>query len=134
MLDLGPLWQRRYPTLSGGERPRTQFARALTQLAGQSEGCLLLLDEPTSALDLKHQHDLLRLARRVADQGVAVVIVLHDIALALQHADFAILLSAGQQAAAGRSAEVLTSETLSRVYDVAITVTPTLHGTAIGLS
>lgn len=130
-LDLGPLWHRRYPTLSGGERQRVQFARALTQLAGQDEGCALLLDEPTSALDLRHQHELLCLAQTVAARGVAVVVVLHDIALALAHADFAAVLNAGRLVAAGGTAQTLTTETLSDVYNLSVRVIQTAHGPAI---
>jgi len=131
LLDLGPLWHRRYPTLSGGERQRVQFARALVQLAGQGEGCALLLDEPTSALDLRHQHELLCLAQQVAARGVAVAVVLHDIALALAHSDHAVMLNGGRLVAAGPTAETLTSVTLSDVYNLAVQVVQTAHGLAI---
>ncbi|MGO1051046.1 heme ABC transporter ATP-binding protein [Crossiella sp. CA198] len=102
---------RRFPSLSGGERARVALARVLAQRAG-----LLLLDEPTAALDLRHQEAVLRIAKRRAEAGDAVVVVLHDLGLAAAYADRVALLSGGELAAAGDPAEVLTGELLSRVY------------------
>ena len=92
---LGHATERLYPTLSGGEQQRVQLARVLTQL-GERPGCALLLDEPTAALDPHHQHRVLGLARQVAAAGHAVVVVLHDLTLALGHTDRIALLAAGR--------------------------------------
>ncbi|WHT20018.1 heme ABC transporter ATP-binding protein [Crossiella sp. CA-258035] len=103
--------RRRFPSLSGGERARVALARVLAQRAG-----LLLLDEPTAALDLRHQEAVLRIAKRRAAAGDAVVVVLHDLGLAAAYADRVALLSGGELAASGPPAKVLTGELLSRVY------------------
>jgi len=111
---------RAITTLSGGERQRVLLARALAQ---QPEA--LLLDEPTSHLDLRHQGELLILARELAHiQGKAVLAVLHDLNLASAHCDRLVLLDAGHVAAQGTPSEVLTAETLQRVYGARVWVRP----------
>ena len=117
---------RRFPTLSGGEKARASFARALAQTP-----TLLLLDEPTAALDIRHQERVLAMARRHAADGGAVVVVLHDLALAAAYADRLVLLDEGTVAAQGDPAHVLTAERLSRVYDHPVEVVP--HPTGAGL-
>lgn len=110
---------RRMPTLSGGESARISFARALAQ-----ETAVLLLDEPTAALDLRHQEMELTHMRDRADQGVAVVVVLHDLSLAGAYADRLVLLSGGKVVADGTPREVLRPELLERVYRQRVTVIP----------
>ncbi|SIS69204.1 iron complex transport system ATP-binding protein [Insolitispirillum peregrinum] len=93
--DAAALRGRLYPTLSGGEKQRVQFARALAQLAPHHgpEAPILLLDEPTASLDPGHQHLLLNAARDWTRQHQAITIaVLHDINLASWYCDRAILL------------------------------------------
>ena len=108
---------RVFNSLSGGERARAAMARVLAQ-----EPALLLLDEPTAALDIKHQELVLQLARGRATRGDAVVVVMHDLALAAAYADEIAVMSAGRIAACGSPAVVLTPELLTRVYDHPIEV------------
>jgi len=119
--DIEPLWNRRYPELSGGEQQRVQFARVLVQvLAARRDGghgCYLLLDEPSSSLDPAHQHGLLRAARAVAgDAAAGVLIVLHDANLAALYCDRLALLADGGVLACGRPCEVLRPDLLQQVY------------------
>ena len=102
---------RTFPTLSGGEKARVSLSRALAQRAG-----VLLLDEPTAAVDLRHQEIVLELARWVADEGGAVVVVLHDLELAAAWSDRMVMLSGGRVRAEGAPAEVLTPELVEEVY------------------
>lgn len=131
-LGLAPLWSRRYSTLSGGERQKVQFARALAQLwspAGWA-GKLLLLDEPTAALDLAQQQALMSQAADFARDGGTVMAITHDPNLALRHADHALLLRAGRLAATGPAAEVLTAESLGRCFGIGIAEARTASGRA----
>lgn len=109
-------------TLSGGERARTHLARALAQIWHPPAGGgsrWLLLDEPTAALDLRHQHEVLALARQwAAGQDVGVLAVLHDTNLALRYADVAVVMAAGQVVAQGGVREVLAPTTLGQVWNV----------------
>lgn len=111
-VDLEGFLDRAFPTLSGGEKARTGFARATVQ-----EAKVLLLDEPTAALDIKYQQRVLSEARRLARSGHAVVAVLHDLTLAATHADRICIVSDGRIVADGTPSEVLTAERLTAVYD-----------------
>jgi iron complex transport system ATP-binding protein len=117
--DVGHLATRRFPSLSGGERARAALARVLAQ-----QTSVLLLDEPTAALDLHHQELVLGLARRRAEAGVAVVVVLHDLGLAAAHADRVVVLQGGAVVASGPPVEVLDADLLSAVYQHPIEVVP----------
>ncbi|MGI6244550.1 MAG: heme ABC transporter ATP-binding protein [Pseudochelatococcus sp.] len=130
--DVLHLRDRLYQTLSGGEQQRVQFARVLAQLhagmrtgicAGLAGGApVLLLDEPVSSLDLKHQSALLRAARALSRQGVAVLAILHDLNLAAAFGDRLVVLHKGGVAAQGVPAEVLTDSLLERVFEVSFRV------------
>ena len=79
---------RPFHQLSGGERQRVLIARAMAQ-----EPEVLLLDEPTSNLDLRYQYEVMELLRFVSRvKGIAVVAVIHDLNLALDYVDRAVLL------------------------------------------
>ncbi|MFJ9628354.1 heme ABC transporter ATP-binding protein [Streptomyces sp. NPDC101175] len=110
---------RPFSALSGGERARVALARVLAQRAP-----LVLLDEPTAALDLRHQELVLRLCRERARAGDAVVVVLHDLALAAAYAHRVAILRAGRVAADGPPGVVFTEELLSDVYEQAVEVFP----------
>ena len=112
---------RPYTTLSGGEKQRIHLARTLAQIgdplqAGQTR--LWFLDEPVSNLDLAHQHDCLRLARAQAHRGVAVLVVLHQLNLAMTHADTALVMAAGRVAAHGPVETVLRPDLIESVFGV----------------
>ncbi|MBD9392343.1 heme ABC transporter ATP-binding protein [Acidovorax sp. ACV01] len=111
-------------TLSGGERARTHLARALAQIwepLPDGAARWLLLDEPTAALDLAHQHQAMALVRRWAvEQGIGVVVVLHDLNLALRYAHDSLLLAPGVTSAraVGATADLLTPATIAQVWGV----------------
>ncbi len=113
--DVHHLSARRYTSLSGGEKARVSLARVLAQ-----QTPVVFLDEPTAALDLRHQEDVMRIARAIATQGRAVVVVLHDLSLASAYADRLALISAGRLEAVGAPADVLTEERVERVYGLPV--------------
>jgi len=115
-VDTLHLESRSYPLLSGGEKQRVHLARVLTQLSESGDKTVLMLDEPTSALDLSHQHNTLKIARQMADQGAAVIIVLHDLNLAAQYSDRVLILNEGKIHADGSPWHALSAENIAHVY------------------
>ena len=112
-LDIGPLENRRAQSLSGGETARVLLARVLA-----GEPAWILADEPLAALDIGHQLALLRHLRAAADQGAGVMLVLHDLAHAMNHADRVIVLNDGRVAADGAPQAALNISTLKGVWKV----------------
>lgn len=115
--DVVQFADRVFMSLSGGERARAALARVLAQ-----DTHVLLLDEPTAALDIRHQEQVLTVAGRLAAEGRAVAVVMHDLGLAAAHADRVAVLSGGRILAEGPPGAVLTSELLSQVYECPIEV------------
>jgi len=112
-VDLTDLAGRPVSTLSGGERARALLARVL---AGEPQW--ILADEPLAALDLAHQLALLARLRAAASQGAGVVLVLHDLALAMNHADRVLVLDRGTLAADGPPERALAAKVIARVWGV----------------
>lgn len=112
-LDLTAFAERRALTLSGGETARVLLARVL---AGEPRW--ILADEPLAALDLSHQLALLAHLRRAADAGAGVVLVLHDLALAMNHADRAVVLGEGRVVADGGCEDALDHQVIERAWGV----------------
>jgi iron complex transport system ATP-binding protein len=102
---------RALTTLSGGELQRVQIAIGLAQ-----EAPVLIADEPTSQLDLGAAIDVSGLLRGLADGGLAVLLVVHDLALAAAVADRVVIVHEGRTEAAGPPTEVLTPERLARIW------------------
>ena len=108
------LEQRRFSTLSGGEKQRVVIAAALTQSAG-----ILLLDEPTASLDLAYQLEVASLLTDLnRTRGVTIAVSTHDLNLAASVCRELLLLKDGRVIAYGPTAEVLTPENVRALYDV----------------
>ena len=118
--DAADLADRWLWTLSGGEYQRVRLARALAQ-----EPRLLVLDEPTASLDLRHEMALFELVRTLVDaQGLGVLMITHHVNLAARFADRVLLLSEGRPAGAGAPGDVLTRETVERVFAWPVAIAP----------
>jgi iron complex transport system ATP-binding protein len=121
--DVAELAERRTDTLSGGEWQRVRVARALAQ-----EPRLLVLDEPTASLDIRHEMEVFELVRRLAEQGIATLLVTHHLNLAARYADRLLLLHQGTCAVVGPPATVLRSEVVARVFEWPVAVTALSDG------
>jgi iron complex transport system ATP-binding protein len=121
--DADTLAARSIDALSGGEWQRVRLARALAQ-----EPAVLVLDEPTASLDVRHEMELLELIRRLVDQGLAGLVITHELNLAARYADRILLLSEGRVVAEGTPREVLAEATLSRVFEWPVAVTTWCDG------
>jgi len=104
--------RRRVNELSGGEIQRVVIARVLAQ-----EPESILLDEPTASLDISHQVEVLDLIKKLCrENGLTVVIVLHDLNLAVQYCDRLVLMKEGTLYARGTPYEVVSEENIRAVY------------------
>ena len=113
-MDLAGMHRRIVTTLSGGERARALVARVL---AGDTRW--LLADEPLANLDLGHQLALLGSLRKLArDQGLGVVLVLHDLAQAMNFTDRVLALAQGQVLADGPPEAALATEIIAAGWGV----------------
>jgi iron complex transport system ATP-binding protein len=112
--DLSQMEERYMNELSGGERQRVVLARSLA-----SGSKILLLDEPTANIDLAHQGSIFRLIKaRCVERGHSAVVITHDLNLASEFADEAVLLKGKKVFAKGPPREVLTAENLRDVFSV----------------
>jgi iron complex transport system ATP-binding protein len=116
LLGLEDLAQREFSEISGGQRQKVALARALAQ-----ESRLLVMDEPTSSLDLRHQLEVMTLlCAQAEERDTGVILAVHDLNLAARFAHRVILLSGGRVEADGPPSEVLTEESIRRVYGVEV--------------
>ena len=104
---------RNLDELSGGELQKVMLARALVQ-----QPKVLLLDEPTSNLDPRNQYEMLALVQKIArEQGITVLIVIHDLNLALRYCDKFYFLKDKIGFSYG-GIETVTAETIQTVYGI----------------
>ena len=110
-VDLWPMAQKLVSELSGGQRQRVWFAMTLAQ-----QTPIILLDEPTTYLDIAHQIEMLDLCQRLHQQGKTLVLVLHDINLALRYASRLIMMKEGQIYAEGKPEKIITEQNIKNVF------------------
>ena len=103
--------------LSGGERQRVMLASVLAQ-----GSAFLLLDEPTSALDMHHQVDVYERVSRLAQEGLGVIMITHDLNLAALYCDRLVMIHEGRAIADGPPEAVMREETLKQVYETDLIV------------
>lgn len=109
-VDLDDKMHQPFNSLSGGEKQRAMIARAIVQKTS-----ILIMDEPTNHLDIRHQLEVLTLAKSL---GVTVICSMHDLNLAATFCDRLILLNQGAIVAEGAPESVLTEVNLNQVFDV----------------
>lgn len=122
-MGIGDLAERRLSTLSGGQRQKVYIAMALAQ-----DTPVILLDEPNTFLDISHQLQLMDQARALAAEGKTVVLVLHDLAMALEYADFLAVISEGICLFQGNPEETFLSGNLDRAFGIQVQRTQTPNG------
>ncbi|WP_433946811.1 ABC transporter ATP-binding protein [Paenibacillus sp. SN-8-1] len=113
-LDLTPLAGRPVDELSGGQRQRVALGKVMAQ-----QPQVLLLDEPTTYLDIRYQLQFMELVSEwQKDENLTVVAVMHDLNLASMYCDHLVILQEGSIAAEGTPQDILTPDTLRRVFEV----------------
>lgn len=113
-MELEELRDRFIDELSGGQRQRAYIAMVIAQ-----DTEYVLLDEPTNNLDIYHATNMMKIVRRLCDElHKTVILVLHEINYAAFYSDYICAFKDGKIAKFGTVQEVMTKETLSRIYDV----------------
>ncbi|MGD0141814.1 MAG: ABC transporter ATP-binding protein [Rhizomicrobium sp.] len=119
--DAAQFVSRRMDELSAGERARILLARALA-----TEAPILIADEPAAHLDPVHQLRLMELLREEAAQGAAVIVTLHDLALASRFCDEIVVLQSGRVVSQGPANEALSDGVLAAAFGIAALKTSAL--------
>lgn len=109
--DILKFRDRQIGSLSGGERQRVVLARALAQ-----EPKYLLLDEPTNHLDLNYSIELLRFLKAEVENGLAVLIIMHDLNLASRICDRILVIEDGQLVGQGKTEDVISELLIKNVF------------------
>lgn len=121
-MSLTELQERNSAKLSDGEQHRAHIARVLAQLVPKPDADLsgkwLLLDEPTNHLDIHHQYQLFALLQRLKQQGLTIVAILHDPALAINQSNHILMLKNGEKFAEKPAEEVANSTLLDELYQM----------------
>ena len=116
--ELGAIRHRIFNRLSLGQQQRVLLARAMAQAS--RTGRVMLLDEPGSAMDLLQVHRMMAILKRLAADGMAVLVVLHDLNLVTRYADEVWVVGGGKMVASGAWQEVVTPAILEPVYGVSM--------------
>lgn len=119
LMDISYLCGRSYTALSGGEKQRTQLARVMAQLwqSDDAGGRLLILDEPTSSLDLGHKQQLMAAIKHLAGEGVAVLMIEHDLNMVANYSQQLLALKCGFVEAYGPVKQHLNAHLIKVLFD-----------------
>ena len=123
--EIAHLEKRKFNTLSGGEQRRVHFARSLIQLWRESDNKdsrYLMLDEPTSNLDLSHQIKLMNMLKKLANDGVGILLILHDLNLAFNFSDYIAIIKNGKLFAYDKPLNIINKNILEDVFELTFTV------------
>ena len=123
--EIAHLEKRKFNTLSGGEQRRVHFARSLIQLwreSGNKDSRYLMLDEPTSNLDLSHQIKLMNMLKKLANDGVGILLILHDLNLAFNFSDYIAIIKNGKLFAFDQPLNIINKNILEDVFELTFNV------------
>ena len=123
--EIAHLEKRKFNTLSGGEQRRVHIARSLIQLwreSGNKDSRYLMLDEPTSNLDLSHQIKLMHMLKKLANDGVGILLILHDLNLAFNFSDYIAIIKNGELFAYDKPLNIINKNILEDVFELTFNV------------
>ena len=104
--------------LSGGQKQRAFIAMIIAQ-----DTDYILLDEPLNNLDMKHSVEMMKLLRKMVDElGKTIIIVIHDINFASCYSDNIVALKNGELLMNKSCEEIITVESLTKLYDMDFTI------------
>ncbi|HUJ32872.1 MAG TPA: ATP-binding cassette domain-containing protein [Candidatus Acidoferrum sp.] len=114
-LGISHLGERAVQEMSSGEAKRVLIARALVH-----KPHALLFDEPCNSLDISAQHGLRQTMRALANSGIGIILVTHELSDIVPEIERVVLLSNGRIVGDGRKEEILQPQTLSRLFGLQV--------------
>lgn len=113
LMKIEELFEKPFENLSDGQKQRTLIARAICQ-----EPEYLIMDEPTSYLDIRYRLELMEVIKELSNQGITVIMSLHELELALEISDRLILVKNDGTNSCMKPREVLDSKVLKQLYNL----------------
>ena len=113
--------------LSYGQKKRVTIASILA-----INPDVIILDEPTAGQDYKHYTEFMEFIRSLADKGISIILITHDMQLSLEYCDRAIVVSKGKKIADNKPSSILTDEKIIKQANLKETSLSTL-AKAIGI-
>ena len=123
--SIGNLIEKKFNVLSGGEQKRVHLARTLIQAwrpSNSNDPKYIFLDEPTANLDINYEKKVMEIVRKKADEGIGILLIVHDINLACKYSDKIAVLKDGFLLGFGSPEDTLTEEILSNAFDLPVKV------------
>ncbi len=112
-LEIEPLADRNFNSLSGGEKRLTMLAGIMYQ-----DSDIILMDEPETYLDIRHRSIMRKAVRQISQSGKSVVMVMHDLDSVTKISDYAVLMKNGSIVYEGKTDDTVTEEHLSEIFSV----------------
>jgi len=122
LLDATDLRKKLVGEMSAGQQRRIMIARALVGAGDDTQSRMLLLDEPSNALDLAAQRELRNTLRRLAQQGIGLILITHHVEDIIPEIDRILMIRGGRIVADGSKKSLLTSAKLQKLFDVDISL------------
>ncbi|ASK79653.1 hypothetical protein CF386_11405 [Paraphotobacterium marinum] len=111
---------KNFNNLSGGEQAKIKISKALAQLMKPELSGFLLLDEPSANMDLKHQQDLILLLNNITKKhNIGVILIIHDLNIALNNIEVGCLLHSGKIVSKGDINNIITEENVKNYFGIA---------------
>ena len=129
--DVNDLLDMKFNYLSGGEKKRVHFARTLLQIWSKDHDMkkkYILLDEPSSNLDLYRELQLIKVLQNEAELGLGVLLIIHNLNLAMKYSNKIAVLNNGKIAYYGDNKGLIGNDLLSTVFNIPISVDKNLKG------
>jgi len=118
--SIGELAGKYFHELSGGERQKVLLTLSLVQLdiSGSLKGKILIIDEPLTYLDVTYQFEIFNIIKKLRENGLTVLIVIHDLNLALRFTDKTVLMNNGEIIKYDESKNVITEDILRKHFKI----------------
>lgn len=123
------LKDRIFTELSGGEKQRVQFAKALSQISDVNSNQIkyLILDEPTSSLDPGESRRMMQILNNLVNDKLSIILIAHDLNLASEYSEKILMLKDGKKFNFGKTSNLINKSNLDELYESDLRVTEDIN-------